>query len=162
MLTAKEVADILKLAPLEGEGGLYRQTYLSRKDPHGPIDCTVIYYLLTARSFSHLHQLTDDEVYHFYMGSPVELVLLYPDGHDEVVTLGTDLAAGQVPQAVVPAGVWQGSALKPGGDYALLGTTMSPGYGSDSYTHGDRETLIARYPGQRDRIERLTGQVVAF
>ena len=88
--------------------------------------------------------------------------MLYPDGSSRLETLGPDLAAGQTPQLVVPAGVWQGSALRPGGTCALMGTTMAPGYLPESYTHGDRDALLSRYPHRKDMIIRLTGQPAAF
>src|SRR5207245_2095434 len=89
---------------------------------------TAIYYLLTPDTFSALHRLPTDEVYHFYLGDPVEMLQLWPDGSGRVGTLGQDVRAGQLLQVIVPRGVWQGSRLRPGGAFALLGTTMAPGF----------------------------------
>jgi predicted cupin superfamily sugar epimerase len=119
---------------------------------------TAIYYLLTdeADSFSALHRLPTEEVYHFYLGDPVELLLLHADGGSELAVLGPDLGANHRVQLVVPRGVWQGSRLRVGGRVALLGTTMAPGWDVLDYDGGDREALIRRYPGEAERIRALT------
>jgi len=78
------------------------------------------------------------------------------EGKSEVHLLGTDFFAGQVPQLLVPAGVWQGSRLAPGGQFALLGTTMTPGFDFADYEQGRRSELISAYPQQRSLIEYLT------
>lgn len=160
-LTAGQVIRLLGLVPLEGEGGMHRQTYASPRALDGAPAGTAIYYLLTANSFSHLHRLTGDEVYHFYLGDPVELCELLPDGTGRVTILGQDLAAGQAVQHTVEAGVWQGSRLAPGGAWALLGTTMCPGYTPACYTHGCRQELLARYPAYAAQIAALTGETCA-
>ena len=160
-MTAQQVIDALGLVPLAGEGGMYRQTYASARTLDGAAAGTAIYYLLTEHSFSHLHRLTGDEMYHFYLGDAVELCELLPDGAGRVTVLGQDLAAGYAVQHLVPAGVWQGSRLAPGGKWALLGTTMCPGYTDGGYEHGRRETLAAQYPAFAPYIEALTGEVRA-
>jgi hypothetical protein len=166
--TAGELIDILGLEPLPVEGGRFLQSYRSshilspealgdryrEEKPAG----TAIYYLITPErdGFSALHRLPTDEVFHFYLGDPVRTLLLYPDGRSEHVTLGPDILAGQRVQSTVPAGVWQGSFLEPGGAYALLGTTMAPGFTSSDYEGGDRAALIAAYPEEAELITRLT------
>jgi predicted cupin superfamily sugar epimerase len=103
-----------------------------------------------------MHRLPTDEVYHFYLGDPVEMLLLHADGRAENHTLGPDLLHGQHVQFVVPHGVWQGSRLRDGGRYALLGTTMAPGFDPNGYEGGSREKLTAQYPVAADAIRRLT------
>jgi predicted cupin superfamily sugar epimerase len=152
--------DLLHLEPLPGEGGWFCETYRSIETLPGgakPLS-TAIYYLLTDEqdSFSALHRLPGDEIYHFYQGDPLEMLLLYPDGSGEVVTLGQDLMAGHLPQLVVPAGVWQGSRVKAGGKYSLVGTTMTPGFIPSDYEGGEREILCRQYPNQVDLINSLT------
>jgi predicted cupin superfamily sugar epimerase len=165
--TADELIAALDLRPLPVEGGFYRETYradlllpagsLAPRYAEARCASTAIYYLLTPATFSALHRLPADEVYHFYLGDPVELVLLGPErGDGTVVTLGTELASGQRPQALAPRGVWQGSALKPGGGVALLGTTAAPGFEFADYEAGDRAALVARFPGFAERIRLLT------
>ena len=159
-LTPQEVAQLLKLSPLDQEGGMFRRTWESKETLKGKAAGSAIYFLLSANSFSHLHRLPSDEVYHFYLGDPVELTLLGPDGEIRQITLGRDLRAGQIPQAVAPAGWWQGSRLLPGGEYALLGTTMSPGYVDEDYEHGNATNLKNLYPSAAEVIDRLTGEAV--
>ena len=166
--TAGELIEILGLEPLPVEGGHYRQTYrstliLSRDSTGGRYSedkpaATAIYYLITPDrgGFSALHRLPSDEIFHFYLGDEVHMLLLYPDGRSKHVTLGHDVAAGRQLQFPVPAGVWQGSYLIPGGAYALIGTTMAPGFTVADYEGGERQTLIAAYPHEADLITRLT------
>ena len=159
-MTADEVIAFLKLQPHPVEGGFFRETYrsvesMNRADSKRSVS-TAIYYLLTPKTVSALHRLPGDEVFHFYAGDPVRMLQLWPDGSTRTVLLGTELRAGQVPQLVVPGGVWQGSVLVEGGSWALLGATMAPGFDYADYTSGDREELTARYPGERAMIEQLT------
>ena len=137
-MTADEVIRRLALVPLPREGGYFRETYRSALAVPGGATAarpdgarslsTAIYYLLTRDTFSALHRLPGDEVFHFYLGDPVEMLQLRPDGTAARVVLGSDIADGLHPQAVVPGGTWQGSRLLPGGGFALLGTTMAPGF----------------------------------
>jgi predicted cupin superfamily sugar epimerase len=154
----------LDLRPLPMEGGLYRETYAASGRLPGAAGragkpySTAIYYLLTSEpdAFSALHRLTADEVWHFYLGDPLEMTLLFPDGTSRQVILGPDVLGGQQVQFVVPRGVWQGTRLLPGGTFALVGNTVAPGFTADDYQPGDRAELIARYPQEAERITALT------
>lgn len=162
-MTAEEVKQLLKLEPLPGEGGFFRETYRSRWHvaaeylPDGVGGSrsigTAIYYLITPESFSGLHRLPGTEVFHFYSGDPVLMLQLRLDGSSETITLGADLLHGQRPQVIVRGQVWQGSRLVPGGRWALMGTTMSPGFDYSDYESANREQLMAQYPGVADRIK---------
>lgn len=168
MLTAKQLIEYLGLEPLPVEGGLFRQTYcaaeriplsaLPRRYRADKPFATAIYYLLTsdADSFSALHRLPTDELYHFYLGDPVEMLLLFPDGGGRRVVLGQEILKGQQVQFVAPAGVWQGSRLLSGGRFALMGTTMAPGFDANDYEGGQRQELLARYPDHAELIRALT------
>jgi len=151
VLTAARLIELLRLEPLPVEGGHFRQTWRSDAG-------TAIYYLLSddPDSFSAMHRLPTDEIYHFYLGDPVEMLLLHPDGRTENLTLGPDLLNGQHVQCVVPHGAWQGSRLRDGGRFALLGTTMAPGFDPSGYEGGSRERLIAEYPAAAAAVRRLT------
>jgi predicted cupin superfamily sugar epimerase len=155
MLTAERLIALLALKPLPHEGGFYRETWRCAHSSGDRAAGTAIYYLLTPDTESALHRLPGDEVYHFYLGDPVELLLLEASG-GRLITLGPDLLAGQVVQTVVPGGVWQGSVLRPGGAFALLGTTMSPGFDFSDYAAADGTALVQRYPAFAERIRRLT------
>lgn len=165
-LTAEKITEILGLKELQIEGGYFRETY--RSDMSLPLEIldeemggersisTAIYYLLTPSQFSEIHCLDFDEIFHFYMGDPIEMVWLNPDGTGKVVVLGDDIQDGQIPQLVVPGGVWQGARLVPGGEYALLGTTVSPGFDYADYVSGDRDLLMQKYPEFQKWILLLT------
>jgi uncharacterized protein len=128
-MRADDVIAQLELEPLQGEGGWYRQTWVSPAGEEGTIPVgTAIYYLVTPTAWSALHRLQDDEVFHFYLGDRCTMVMASPDGEVMDIRLGRDLAAGEHVQHVVPAGWWQGTRLAPGGEWALLGTTMAPGF----------------------------------
>jgi uncharacterized protein len=167
-MTASELISLLGLTPLPIEGGYFRETWRSNLvlTPSSlPLRYTsdkslgtAIYYLLTSdpNSFSALHRLPTDEIYHFYLGDPVEMLLLTGDGAARRVILGQNIAAGENVQLAVPAGTWQGSRLVGGGKYALLGTTMSPGFDPADYEPGVRAELIARFPQHAASIRALT------
>jgi uncharacterized protein len=156
MLTAEQVIRLLDLKPLPVEGGFFRETYRSPvRLTTGKNASTAIYYLLTPQTFSALHRLPTDEVFHFYLGGPVRMLQLRFDGTGRALTLGSDLPDGHEPQVVVPAGVWQGSHLL-SGDFALLGTTMAPGFDFADYEAGERGHLLGVYPQYAELIRRLT------
>jgi predicted cupin superfamily sugar epimerase len=166
MLTPERVIELLGLEPLPVEGGYFRQTYRAAEliaadalperyheaKPFG----SAIYYFLHRDHFSALHRLRTDEVYHFYLGDPVELLLLSPDGSSELIVLGRDLEAGQRVQMVAPRKVWQGSRLAPGGQFALLGTTMAPAFDPSDFELAERDTLIQQFPERAVLIRALT------
>jgi predicted cupin superfamily sugar epimerase len=167
MSTADELVRLMHLQPLPREGGWYRETYrsslqlpanlLTSRYSAARSVSTAIYYLLTPDTFSALHRLPTDEVFHFYFGDPVEMLQLGPTPQDggRIITLGSDILAGQQVQTVVPAGVWQGSVLRAGGAFALMGTTMAPGFDFADYEAADRDALIAAFPDFARRIARL-------
>jgi len=162
----EEIVRLLGLEPLPQEGGLYAETYRSgRLLPAGasgpaqtaPRACsTAIYYLVTPDGFSAMHRVASTEIFHFYLGDPVQMLQLRPDGSGATLVIGTGLAAGQRPQVVAPRGVWQGTRLLPGGRFALLGCTVAPGFDFADYEHGDRRALTAAYPGWAGEIAELT------
>jgi uncharacterized protein len=161
-MTAEEIKKLLRLEPHPVEGGFYRRTYTS----HGQVQLprglrpqgTAIYYLLESGTFSEMHVLESDETFHFYLGDPVEMLQLYPDGRSAVVVLGSDLAAGHQVQVVVPAGVWQGTRLTADGKMALLGCSVTPGFDFADYKNAPARDLVARWPEQEERIRALTRQ----
>jgi predicted cupin superfamily sugar epimerase len=164
-MTADEVIRLLALQPHPVEGGFFRETYRATDilpqtvlPAHvGPRHVsTAIYYLLKPGHVSELHVLPGDELFHFYLGAPVRMLQLWPDGSGKEVVLGTELSLGQVPQLVVPAGVWQGTRLLGESGFALLGCTVAPGFDYADYRSGGRSELIAKWPRFAEEIARLT------
>ena len=160
MMTADEIKALLRLEPHPVEGGFYRRTYTSPDTVELPRGMrhqgTAIYYLLEPGTFSEMHVLDSDEIFHFYLGDPVEMLQLYPDGSSTVFTLGSDLVAGQHVQLVVPAGVWQGTRLLGEGKVALLGCSVTPGFDFADYRSARYAELTEKWPAQADRIRELT------
>ena len=124
---------------------------------------SAIYALATRTDFSALHKLTTDETWHYYVGDPIELLLLKPDGGDEMVIIGPDVLAGQHPQFTVPAGVWMGARpLRDHAEaYTLFGCTLAPGFDYGDYTPGYRDELQKKYPARHALIAALTREPFA-
>ena len=166
MLTADKIVALLNLKPHPEEGGYFIERYrssetLSEKalpNRYQGIRSfgTAIYYLLTPETFSSMHRLRSDEIFHFYLGAPVEMLQLFPDGSGRICIMGSDILNGMQPQVVVPKGVWQGARLFKGGNFALLGTTVSPGFEWVDYESGCRDELIKSYPKFQELIIALT------
>ena len=168
--SAQEIIELLGLEPLEVEGGWYRELWRSNLivEPGGLGGAypsarslgTSIYYLLTAESVSAMHRLPSDELFHFYLGDPVQMLQLFPGGEGKVLLLGTDLAVGQRPQVLAPGMVWQGCRLAAGGRFALMGTTVAPGFEFEDFTLGRRDDLIREYPSYAELITLLTPETL--
>ena len=166
-MTAEDVKRLLGLAPHPREGGWYVRTYEAGETivpetfedgryPSARRTGTAIYYLLEPDTFSEMHRLKSDEVFHFYAGDAVEMLQLMPDGSGRCVVIGNDLAAGERPQVVVGRGVWQGSRLVAGGKWALMGCTVSPGFEFEDYEEGGRKSLSEGWPEFSEVIAKLT------
>lgn len=166
MMTIDQIINILNLKPHPEEGGYFVETYRSTENIPEEASpnrykgirshSTAIYYLLTPETFSAIHRLQSDEIFHFYLGDPAEMLQLWPDGSGRMVILGSDILNGMQPQLIVPRGVWQGSRLLKGGRFALLGTTVSPGFEFTDYVTGQRKDLVKSYPQFEDLIISLT------
>lgn len=163
--SAQEIIDQLHLQP-HPEGGYYRETYKSPVTISAsalPAGCpsarpagTAIYFLLRHGDKSRLHRLRFDEVWHFYLGGPLRLVVISPEGKAEQVKLGQDLSAGQELQRVVPAGCWFGAYPLPGSMYSLVGCTVAPGFSFEDFKLGEQGELTESFPHLRDLIAELT------
>ncbi|MEQ9618278.1 MAG: cupin domain-containing protein [Deltaproteobacteria bacterium] len=166
MITAERIIKLYNMKPHPEEGGYYVETYRAKegikKDSlperyTGDRDhSTAILYLLTHDTRSYLHRLKSDEVWHFYLGDPVQMIMIHPSGTIKVIFLGQDLKAGQFVQVAVPAGLWFGCYLLEGGEFALMGATVAPGFEFSDFELGDRKELIERFPRHEDYIEKLT------
>jgi predicted cupin superfamily sugar epimerase len=175
-MTAERIIKFFGMKPLRQEGGYYVETYRAAeqiKKAALPINlsgdrsiATAILYLLTADTFSLLHRLKSDEIFHFYLGDPVTMLHLHPDGSTELITLGHDILNGQKIQTLVPKNSWQGAFInescpersRGSGQFALMGCTVAPGFDPDDYQQADRVQLVKQYPSRKDLITRLTRQ----
>jgi predicted cupin superfamily sugar epimerase len=173
MLTPEEIKKWLTLQPNVDEGGYFASTYTSSTSiPVADLPgfstrvkervlCSAIFYFLDAKGFSAMHQVKGDMIYHFYAGQPVQMLLLYPDGspsRSEVCIFSNDIAGGGIPMKVIPAGTWLGSRLVAGGDYALMGVTMAPGFDPADYRIAKRAELLKTYQSDTEKqlIKALT------
>lgn len=163
MATAEDVIRQLDLKPLPEEGGYYRETYreadiavparsVGIDSPTNRVASTAIYYLLVPQSFSALHRIKSDEIFHFYSGDPVEMIQIDALGNLTTYTLGANIFKGEIPQVVVPKGAWQALRLKPGGAWALMGTTVAPGFEFEDFEVGERQSMLNQFPQHRDAI----------
>jgi predicted cupin superfamily sugar epimerase/mannose-6-phosphate isomerase-like protein (cupin superfamily) len=119
---------------------------------------SAIIALVTRTDFSAMHRLKTDEMWHYYGGDPLEMLILHPNGSSEVVVLGPDVMAGQKLQYVVPRGSWQGARPRGKGrdSYSLFGDTLAPAFEYSDFAMGYRDELQKAYPGQAALIEQLT------
>ena len=124
-VTAEAMIAKLRLAP-HPEGGHFRETFRdSRTDADGRAASTAILFLLARGERSHWHRVDAAEVWHYHAGAPLQLMIADDDGA-RAIRLGADIAAGETPQAVVPAHAWQ--AAESTGDWTLVGCTVAPGF----------------------------------
>lgn len=166
MLTAPIIKEWLKLQPNKDEGGYFASTYVSNlqipvKDLPGfksatgnRAICSAIFYFLDSAGFSAMHMVTSNMIYHFYTGDPVQMLLLYPDGgpnRSEVLTFSNELERGGIPMKIIPAGTWLGSRLLPGGEHALMGVSMAPGFDVSGYSIANRADLLKKYTAQQEQ-----------
>jgi predicted cupin superfamily sugar epimerase len=129
-LSAADIIRLLDLRP-HPEGGYYRETFRDpRRDADGRSLSTAIYFLLAAGERSHWHRIDAAEIWHWHAGAALALKIAGRDGV-ATVRLGADLAAGERPQAVVPAGAWQ--AAESLGAWTLVGCTVAPGFEFSSF-----------------------------
>jgi len=162
-----EIKEVLGLQP-HPTCGFVAETYRSkdtlpagslpeRFDGSRPLG-SVLYFLVTPDARIRLHRIRNDQMYHHYLGDPLEVVLLHPDGRGETAVVGRDLAAGMRPQLFVPGQTFHVSRVRPGGSHALLGTTEWPGVEPPDVEVGDPERLAAAYPDLAHRIRELAGE----
>ena len=157
MESASEIIKLLDLQPNDVEGGYFSGTYPLPGTQNAP--CSAIYYFLDDNGRSVMHKVTGDMLYHFYAGAPVEMLLLYPEGHTpqtEVLIFSNEIGAGGRPMKVIPGGTWIGSRVNRKESWALMGVSMAPPFNPKDYFIGEREELIKAYPEQEKMIVELT------
>ena len=146
------------------EGGLYVETYRSSGAHAGAREhfpakrsfATAIYFLVPAGAFSALHRIRSDELWHFYYGLPLEIVVIDPAGALAVKRLGLDLGSGEAPQHVVSAGAWFGASVLGDSGYSLAGCTVAPGFDFRDFELARRDELTSLHPEHASLVERYT------
>jgi len=139
--TAAEIIARLELKP-HPEGGHYRETFRdSRRDADGRSHSTAIYFLLARGERSHWHRIDAVETWHYYAGHALSLQIA-DNNAQRTVKLGPELAAGEVPQAIVPAKAWQ--TAESTGDWTLVGCTVAPGFDFAKFELAERDWFPGR------------------
>ena len=140
-------------SPLKVPAGALPEGYDGGDRPYG----SALYFLVAPDAQIVLHRIRSDQLYHHYLGDPLEVLMLYPDGTGAVSVVGSDLEAGERPQLFVPANTFHTSRLAPGGiGYALLASTEWPGVEPPDVEHGDVEELAAAYPDFHEQMRTFT------
>lgn len=170
MVTAEELIEYYQLMP-HPEGGYFRETYRSDgvipqqalpKEFKGDRNyCTGIFFLLPQGTKSHLHKIQSDEMWHFYLGGSMTLILMHEDYGVQEITLGADIKAGQTLQYVVPAGWWFGAYPNPESAYSFVGCTVAPGFDFADFELAQRSELLTLLPEFEDIILKLTAEKIA-
>lgn len=160
-MTSQEIMDLLGLKPHPTCGFVTMTFHSDLQIPRQSLPAvfgsdrslgSVLYFLVTPEAQIRLHRIRSDQMYHHYLGDPLEVLLLYPDGSGEVRMVGPDLVAGMRPQLFIPANTFHVSRLPVGGSYALLGTSEWVGVEPADLELGDPDALMADYPNLREEI----------
>ena len=166
-MTAQDVITQLGLSPLPEEGGYYKETHRDeRVIPSGTFAdlegerkaSTCIYYLVTPEEFSGLHAVKSVEIFHFYAGDPVEMVQISESRELNKVILGPSLQDDHSLQVIVEKNIWQGTQLLPGGQWALMGCTVAPGFEFQDFSGGTFRDLSEKFPQHKELIRQYTHQ----
>ena len=160
-----QIINRLDLQP-HPEGGFYKETYRSK----GLIHCenpgdnyqgvrnysTSIYFLLTSDVFSSFHRIVQDEIWHFYDGSPLALHIISPEGDYSQTIIGRAFNQGEIPQFVVPGGSWFGATVIRENDFSLLGCTVAPGFDFRDFELATCNDMLLKFPLHAEIIRKLT------
>lgn len=163
----QKVSTLIKQLDLQPhpEGGFFKETYRSEGSisnqnlsvySGGRNHSTCIYYMLVSGSFSAFHRIHQDEIWHFYDGSPVELHTISPEGVHEHYLIGRDISGGEIPQLVVPGNHWFASKVAEPDSYSLVGCTVAPGFDFDDFELADKNELLEKYPEHKTLIMEFT------
>ena len=160
MTDADAVIRTLNLKPLTKEGGFFNESYRSKtlaitRKPRSSGTC--ILYLMTDKDVSRWHKVASDEIWLYHAGSPALQLLLFPDGSWQERIIGPEIARGQNPQSVIPAGTWQAAVLldRTPDSWGLFGAAVFPGFEYDDFTEGESATLAKEYPAAAGRMKVL-------
>lgn len=164
-MTAEAIIAQFGLKP-HPEGGHFRETYRSMGEIHEdalPREfrgnrnyATGIYFLLTSDTFSAFHRIKQDEMWHFYAGSPIKLHIISDSGAYESHIIGNDFLHGEIPQLTVPAHHWFAAETITPDSYSFVGCTVSPGFDFEDFVLPKRIELLEKFPQHEDIIKKFT------
>lgn len=164
----KEIIKELGLKP-HPEGGYFKETYRSEGEIKGESlhadykgkrnYSTCIYFLLTSDTFSAFHKIKQDEIWHFYDGSPIRLHTISEAGKHTEYIIGRDLSKDETPQLIVPGNHWFAAKVINKNDYALVGCTVSPGFDFTDFELPSRKELLSKFPQHKELITELTNRI---
>lgn len=156
-MKAQDIIEKLELLR-HPETGHFKETYRAegKININGSLRnySTAVYFLLEDGEKSNLHKIASDEIWHFYLGDPLEIIQISPEGELEIIKLGSNIMSGQKLQHAVPAGYWFGSYST--GQYSFVGCTVSPGFDFEDFALANRQELVAKHPQHKNYIEKLT------
>ena len=150
-MTAQDIIAHLDLQP-HPEGGHFKETYRSQSsmeldDYQGKRNySTAIYYLVSSGVISAFHKIKQDEMWHFYTGSTLELHIISKQGSYKTVLIGNRFELGEVPQYVIKGGAYFAARVVPSGTYSLVGCTVSPGFDFKDFIMPSRKVLLEQFP----------------
>ncbi|WP_025742965.1 cupin domain-containing protein [Aquimarina pacifica] len=161
----QKIVNTLGMKP-HPEGGFYKETYRSTgvipkealltKFSGARNYSTAIYFLLTSDNFSAFHKIKQDEIWHYYQGSSLNVHVIDENGTYTKYRVGVDLDKGELPQLVVSAGCWFASSVASNDGYSLVGCTVAPGFDFDDFQLAKRKNLITQFPEYEDVITKFT------
>lgn len=164
MISAQDLIRELQLQP-HPEGGYFKEFYRSVEViPRSALPsryggdrsfCTSIYFLIPSGHVSRLHRILSDEIWHFYLGGPLELLQISPEGKKLHVIMGNEVTAGQTLQHLVPAGYWFGATPVDNSEYSFVGCTVAPGFDFADFELADSDDLCRRFPDLTSEIRRF-------
>lgn len=161
----EELIKKLELQP-HPEGGYFKETYRSSGEINNEslgIEykgkrnySTCIYFLMTTESFSAFHRINQDEIWHFYEGSPIRLHIISEEGNHTTHIIGRDFSKGEVPQLVVPGQHWFAAEVIKDDSYSLIGCTVAPEFDFSDFELPTRKELVNKFPKHKEVILQLT------
>ncbi len=167
MISQQSIIEALNLQP-HPEGGFFKETYRSQGEiPKEDLPqmfngkrnyATGIYFLISSDAFSAFHKVNQDEMWHFYLGSPITLHQINPKGDYQKIIIGSDIFSNQQLQYTVPGNCWFAAEVEAKNGFALVGCTVSPGFDFADFNLASRGELISTFPQHQTLIERLTRQ----
>ena len=164
----KEFEELIRRFDLKPhpEGGFFKETYRSEgkiseaslpKAYSGERNyATSIYFLLTSDMFSAFHKINQDEIWHFYAGTPLRIHCISKEGNYEAHDMGTDFDSNLVPQVVIPGGSWFAAETLHPNSYSFVGCSVAPGFDFDDFVLPTQKELLEKFPDHEPLIRRLT------